>query len=409
MKNMYPKNGRVILHVDMNSFFASVEIAHDPSLKGKPLAIAGNVEERRGIVVTSSYEARAKGVKTTMTVWQARRLCPGLLVMQPNFPRYREASQQIFQIFNSYSSLVQPVSIDEGYLDITDGHEFGSPIEIAKNIQDRILTELHLPCSIGIAPNKFLAKMASDMKKPLGITILRKRDVQPVLWPKNVGTMHGIGKKTEEKLNQIGIQTVGNLAEANDGLLKEAVGVLGIKMKERANGADDRPVDPDAHSDFKSIGNSTTLPEDITDEKQALPVLERLAQSVSRRLRRKSSVSFNIQLVIRYADRKNATRSRKLDNPVWEKEDIVYAARQLWTKHWNGDPVRLLGITAQNLQEKEDAYKQLDLFSYQEDAKKEGLYQVIDQIRTKYGEKEIIKRGYPGTARENRDDGPPEE
>lgn len=163
MDNQYPKNGRVILHVDMNSFYASVEMAYNPALKGKPLAIAGNPEERRGIIVTCSYEARAKGVKTTMPLWEAKRLCPELIVMQPDFEKYRKASLAMFQILARYTSLVQPVSIDEGYIDITESKEFGSPIEIANKIQAQILKELDLPCSIGIAPNKFLAKTASDM------------------------------------------------------------------------------------------------------------------------------------------------------------------------------------------------------------------------------------------------------
>src|SRR5574342_193203 len=216
MKDMYPKNGRVIFHVDMNSFYASVEMAFDPDLKGKAVAIAGNVEERRGIIVTCSYEARKYGVKTTMPLWEAKKLCPQLIVMKPNFERYRAASIGMFDILRQYTEMVEPVSIDEGYLDITESFEFGSPIDIAKSIQKRVLEQLDLPCSIGIAPNKFLAKMASDMKKPLGITVLRKRDIPHKLWPLKVGELHGIGKKTEEKLNKYGIISVKDLAHAAD-------------------------------------------------------------------------------------------------------------------------------------------------------------------------------------------------
>src|SRR5690625_3807346 len=183
MSKWYPKKGRVILHIDMNAFYASVETAHNPSLKGKPLAIAGNRHERNGINVTSSYEAREKGVKTTMPLWQARRLCPELIVLPPNFARYREASRQIFKRLADVTPMIQPVSIDEGYMDITDCAHLGNPLEIAEQIQKRLLKELRLPCSIGIGPNKFLAKMASDMKKPLGITVLRIRDVRQKLWP----------------------------------------------------------------------------------------------------------------------------------------------------------------------------------------------------------------------------------
>lgn len=376
---------RVILHVDMNSFYASVEIALDPELKGKPLAIAGDPKTRHGIVVTSSYEARAKGVKTTMTVGQAKRLCPELIVKPPNFERYRKVSAKIFQLFHEYTDLVQPVSIDEGYLDITECKKAGKPPQIAVEIQQRILNELKLPCSIGIAPNKFLAKMASDMKKPLGITILRKRDVPSMLWPLKVGEMHGIGKKTEEKLNRIGIVTIKDLAKAEEIRLKKAVGINGERMKQRANGIDLRPVDPEAVSEFKSIGNSTTLPADTTDEKVVTSVLERLAESVAKRMDKKEAVAMNVQLMIRYDDRKTITRSRKLEHFISSQEEIFRAARHLWEQHWSGQPIRLLGITAQDLAEKGEAYKQLDLFTYENDARKDMLEETVNDLRRRYG------------------------
>jgi len=389
---MYPKNGKVILHVDMNSFYASVEVAYDPSLQGKPLAIAGNVEERKGIIVTCSYEARAFGVKTTMPLWEAKRKCPNLIVRKPNFERYRRASLAMFDILRTYTDLVEPVSIDEGYMDITGCYEKGSPIEIASSIQETLQKTLLLPCSIGIAPNKFLAKMASDMKKPLGITVLRKRDVPIILWPMPVGEMHGVGSKTAEKLATINIHTIGDLAKGNDIQLKQLLGINGERIKQRANGIDNRLVDPDAISEFKSIGNSTTLPYDSTDEEELLGVIKRLSNSVGARIRRKDMLSNNVQLMIRYSDRKTVTRSRKLDNPIDQDEEIYKAAKRLWTKHWNGEPIRLLGVTAQELVEKQVAFKQLDLFSYEKEAKKEPLLKVIDELKGKYGN-EILSKG----------------
>ncbi|MFS0863432.1 DNA polymerase IV [Fredinandcohnia sp. 179-A 10B2 NHS] len=392
MKEMYPKNGKVILHVDMNSFYASVEIAYDPSLKGKPLAIAGNVEERKGIIITCSYEARAKGVKTTMPLWEAKRKCPDLVVMKPNFERYRKASLAMFDILRSYTDLVEPVSIDEGYLDITECYNVGSPLEIATSIQQNVLKNLLLPCSIGIAPNKFLAKTASDMKKPMGITVLRKRDVQPILWPRVVGEMHGVGAKTAEKLATINIKTIGDLANGNDVQLKHLLGINGERLKQRANGIDNRRVDPDAISDFKSIGNSTTLAHDSTDERELTEVIKRLSTSVGGRIRRKDMLTNNVQLMLRFADRKTVTRSRKLENPIDKDEDIFKAALRLFKIHWNGEPIRLIGVTAQDLLEKNEAYKQLDLFSYEKDAKKEPLLKVLDQLKGKYGET-IVSNG----------------
>ncbi|WP_102274652.1 DNA polymerase IV [Cytobacillus massiliigabonensis] len=391
MKQMYPKNGRVILHVDMNSFYASVEMAYDPSLKGKPLAIAGNPKERRGIIVTCSYEARKFGVRTTMPLWEAKKLCPQLIVKKPNFDRYRAASIGMFEILNQYSSLVEPVSIDEGYVDITESYEFGAPLEIAETIQNQIQRQLDLPCSIGVAPNKFLAKMASDMKKPMGITVLRKRDVPAVLWPLDVEEMHGVGKKTGEKLRTIHIKTIGDLAKANDVQLKSVLGINGPRLKERANGNDRRPVDPDSASEFKSIGNSTTLPRDVSNQQELLHVLEKLAGTVAVRLKRKKVLASSLGITIRFKDRKTITRSRKLQNPIQKEGELFQIAKQLFLKHWSGDSVRLLGITGMDLVEYNEAVKQLDLFSYEKEAKKEPLFETLALLREKFGS-QIIDR-----------------
>ncbi len=393
MKEMYPKNGRVILHVDMNSFYASVEMSLDPNLKGKPLAIAGNPEERRGIVVTCSYEARKFGVKTTMPVWEAKKLCPQLIVMKPHFERYRIASNGMFDILHQYSDLVEPVSIDEGYVDITESFELGSPLEIAEKIQKQLLLQLDLPCSVGIAPNRFLAKMASDMKKPLGITVLRKRDVKKVLWPLAVIEMHGVGTKTAEKLNAHHIFTIEDLARANEIQLKALLGINGIRLKERANGIDPRPVDPEAASEFKSVGNSTTLPSDIVNQHQLLQVLETLTEKVAIRMKRKKVLATSLGITIRYKDRKTITRSKKLANPISQQEDLYKESKIIFLKNWNGDSVRLLGVTGSDLIEKKQAVKQLDLFSYEKDAKKEPLIETLNQLREKYGDNIIDRAG----------------
>ncbi|WP_407408392.1 DNA polymerase IV [Peribacillus sp.] len=392
MKDMYPKNGKVILHVDMNSFYASVEMSYDESLKGKPLAIAGNVEERRGIIVTCSYEARKYEVKTTMPIWQAKKLCPQLIIKKPNFERYRKASLAIFEVLRQYTEIVEPVSIDEGYLDISGCAEWGSPLEIAKSIQERIYNTMDLPCSIGIAPNKFLAKTASDMKKPMGITVLRKRDVPKVLWPLQVVEMHGIGGKTAEKLQTIGIQTIGDLAKANETQLKQLLGINGIRLKERANGMDSRLVDPEAIFDHKSIGNSTTLPKDTTNQRELVGVLEKLSEKVAVRLKNKRLLGQKIGVTIRYKDRRTITRSKMVSNPFFEKTDILDWATELFLKNWNGEAIRLLGVTAYDVIEKESAFKQLDIFSFEEDADKEPLYEVMEHLQNKYGEN-IIKKG----------------
>ncbi len=380
---------RFILHADMNSFYASVESMMDPTLKGKPLAIAGNPEERRGIIVTCSYEARKFGVKTTMPLWQAKKLCPSLIVLRPDFQKYRTMSQKMFQLLREYTELVEPVSIDEGYLDIT--RISMSPIEAAKEIQNRLYHELGLPSSIGIAPNKFLAKMASDMKKPMGITVLRKREIRQILWPMTVGEMHGIGKATEEKLKKYNIHTIGDLAKEDAYSLKHRFGKNGVRMWERANGIDDRPVDPERASEFQSVGNSTTLAEDVSDETELKRVFSVLADSVERRMKGKKVVGQNLQIVIRYGDRKTVTRSKTLENPFHDKSEILEHAWSLFTKHWNGEPVRLLGITAADVIPKEKAYKQMDLFTFEQEKKRDDVNRLISDIQKKFGDHSIIR------------------
>ena len=380
-----PSKRRIIFHIDMNCFYASVEMAYNPSLKGKPLAIAGNPEERKGIIVTSSYEARAKGVKTTMTVWQARKLCPELIIMRPNFNRYRAASREIFKMLAEITPFIQPVSIDEGYMDVTDVIQDATAIQIVQKLQQDILNQLDLPCSIGIAPNKFLAKMASDMQKPLGLTILRKRDIQRKLWPLQVEEMYGVGEKTAQKLHTIQVETIGDLAIKDVYTLKQLLGINGERLQNRANGIDLRPVDPEAIHEFKSIGSSQTLPRDTTDEIEIRQLMHMLTENVERRMKRKKAAGKSVQLMIRYHDRQTITRSKKLQTYIDTKEEILLIANDLWQTHWNGEPIRLLGITVQEVEEKALIGKQLDIFTYENEAKKEGLYSTIQSLSEKYG------------------------
>lgn len=386
MSQWYPKKGRVILHIDMNCFYASVEMSLNPKLKGKPVAIAGNPEERKGIIVTSSYEARDKGVKTTMPLWEARKLCPELIVLPPHFDQYRLASQRMFKILADITPLIEPISIDEGYLDITDCQELGHPIEIANNIQKRILDELDLPCSIGIGPNKFLAKMASDMKKPLGITILRIRDLEHVLWPLPVNEMYGVGKKTAKKLNLIDVKTIGDLAKKDVYDLTQLLGINGERLKNRANGVDPRPVDPDAVNEFKSIGSSQTLPNDTTNEQEIIELMHKLSKNVEQRMKRRDAVGLSVQIMIRYHDRKTVTRSQKLPRYIDEQEDIFQMAYDLFQRHWNNEPIRLLGVTMQDLEVKQNIAQQLDLFTYEKEIEKMKLQSTIDKLTEKYGD-----------------------
>ncbi|RUS47742.1 DNA polymerase IV [Cohnella sp. AR92] len=388
------RRGRIILHMDMNAFYCSVHAAEEPNLyKGKATAVAGSVELRKGIVVTSSYEARARGVRTGMTVRQAQRICPELILIRPDFDLYRRYSRAFLRISNSYTPLVEAVSIDECYMDITGSGQFGTPLEIAEAIQRRVREELNLPCSIGVAPNKLLAKMASDMRKPNAITVLRRRDVPAVLWDKPCQTLFGIGKKTAEKLTRINVMTIGQLANADAKLLQDKFGVYGEWMKRAAHGIDEAPVEPQREA-AKSIGHTTTLPADLTEEEQFKHVLLNLADQTTRRLRKQGMVCSTVSITIRDPDMKTITRAAALDSPTESTDDVYRVACKLMERNWkNGQPVRLLGITLQSLTEKKETPIQLDLFSFEEAPRKEELNKVMDRLRDKYGESAVLTAG----------------
>lgn len=383
--------GRIIFHVDMNSFYASVEQAYNPELKGKPIAIAGDPRERRGIVVTSSYEARAEGVYTTMNVGEARRKCPKLLILPPDFRKYRDASKAMFSILKSYTKIIEPVSIDEGYMDVTEISKEGHPVEIAQEIQRRIKNELDLPCSIGIGPNKFLAKTASDMKKPMGITVLRKREVPMKLWSLPVIEMHGVGESTAKKLASLNIHTIGDLAKVDGRFIREVLGKNGVRLRDRANGEDMREVDPDAIYDTKSVGNSTTLSIDETDINIIEKTFQNLAATVAERLDARKLCGSTISIQIRDNDWHNHSRSKTFRNPKYNKEEIYEEALQLFHNAWDGVPIRLLGITVSNIIHRKQLVEQLSIFNFEEYAKQEPIYELVSKIERKFGKGSIQK------------------
>lgn len=393
----YPRSGRVVLHIDMNAFYCSVHEAAEPELyRGKPLAVAGSVEARKGIVVTSSYPARARGVRTGMTVREATRLCRDLILLKPDFDLYRSYSLAFLRIAESVSPLVEAVSIDECYVDITGSKQFGSPPEIAAELQRRIREELGLPCSIGLAPNKLLAKMASDLKKPNGLTVLRLRDVPKVLWPRPCVELFGIGAKTAAKLERLGIRTLGTLAAADEAFLTAHFGVNGKWLKRAAHGRDDSPVTA-GREQAKSVGHTVTLPEDVTDPAEARRVLLNLADQVTRRLRRKGLIASTVQITIRRPDMKTITRAVTLPAPTDDALAVHRAACSLFEKHWpDRSPARLLGVACQNLRAKDEVPMQLDLFEFREQPKKAELTTVMDRIRDKFGEDAILTAGMLG-------------
>jgi DNA polymerase-4 len=278
-------------------------------------------------------------------------------------------------------------------VDITGSKQFGSPLQIAEELQTRIYNELQLPCSIGIAPNKLLAKMASDMKKPNGLFVLRLRDVQALLWNKPCQMLYGIGAKTADKLKVLGILTIGELASADDLLLSTHFGIMGDVLKQAANGYDDSKVNPESGAS-KSVGHTTTLPANLTDLSAMKKVLLNVADGVGRRLRKQKLMASTVQLTIRDPHMKTITRSVTLEICIDNTEDLYKYACHLLEKNWTkGRAVRLLGITAQNLLFKEDAVVQMDLFEYEKHPRKELLHETIDRLRDKYGEGSIVTAG----------------
>ncbi|MCE7700123.1 MAG: DNA polymerase IV [Methanobacterium paludis] len=379
-------SSRIIFHVDMNSFYASVEVVLHPEWRGKPLAIAGKPEERHGIVVTSSYEARKRGVRTTMTIQEAIRKCPELIVKHPDFGQYRAMSDRLFQFLRGYTALVEKASIDEGYMDMTDHLSGNQVLQIAEEIQHRIKTEFGIPCSIGIAPNKFLAKMASNMKKPMGITILRKRQLSKQMWPLAVDRMHGVGPKTAEQMKKSGIRTIGQLAAAQPEKIEAQYGVYGKRLYEHANGQDDRPVDPGAWDRYKSIGHSVTLPRDSRSMSVISDTIDSLSEKVADKIRKEHIVSYELTVMIRYQDWETVTRQRSVVQPLSSKKEIRNCALHLFQKNWNGKAVRLLGITLSAFKPLGASTKQLDLFTYEQDAEVEPIVRLVEQVNEKFGD-----------------------
>ncbi|WP_341278457.1 DNA polymerase IV [Paenibacillus sp. FSL H8-0537] len=390
----YPAKGRVILHLDMNAFYCSVHEAEEPDkYKDKPTAVAGSVELRKGIIVTCSYTARRLGVKTGMTVREGLRRCPDLILIQPDFHLYRKYSRGFMTIARSYTDMVEAVSIDECYMDITGSKIFGTPLEIASALQERIRTEWQLPSSIGIAPNKLLAKMASDMKKPNGMTVLRLRDVPELLWDKPCGVLFGIGKKTADKLARLNIRTIGQLAQTDERLLIKQFGVVGAWMKGAASGIDHAPVNGEREVN-KSIGHTTTLPKDFIVREDIHRVLLNLSDQTARRLRRQKLMALTVQITVRRPDMSTITRSNTFRSPTHAMEDIFQEACRLFDKHWpEGEPVRLLGVTLQNLSPEMNTAVQLDLFNYEEQPRKEALTKTMDLLRDKFGEDAVLTAG----------------
>lgn len=386
------KKYKIIFHIDLNAFFASCEMAEDESLVNIPLGIGGRRE--RGVLTTANYVARKFGVKSGMNSIEAKRLCPNLLILPVNFDLYHKYSQIFFNLLAEYADVIEKGSIDEGYLDMTDLSEDVNPIEIAEEIQERLYKEHKLPVSIGIAPNMFLAKMASDIKKPLGITVLRKRDIQEKLWPLPIEAMYGIGKKTYPNLKLIGINTIGDLVNYEN--KKKLKLVLGNRMDEfisKAQGNDNRIVDPHRFVEYKSIGNSSTYSVDLHEYQDILEKFIKLTKNVVNRLVKDESIIKTINIQVRYNDFTQINRSKTLDYYTDNFYEIYEVVEKLYDDNQGDLPIRLLGVSLSNLKSNINNFRQINIFQVSKDAtKEEKVINILNNINEIYGSK-IIKKG----------------
>lgn len=386
---------RVIFLVDMNAFFIGCEMARNPGLKGKPAAVAGDPKYRSGIILAANYEARKFGVKTTMVLHEARKLCPDILLVPPDHGYYEKKSREVMAILARYSPVIQQNSIDEAWIDLTGCEAlFGRPVDIARKIMKDIMDELDLWCSVGISDNKFLAKMGSELKKPLGITELWLSDIGRKLWPLPVRDMYGVGKQTGKRLNDMAIFTIGDLAHCEVELLRRAFGKYGDELHQLANGIDPSPVTEHPHHDSRSISRSTTLVKDTTDVEHAANILLRLAEGVGAEARRSGCKGKTVSIAIKYSDFKTITRQKSIA-PTYLTRDIYGTGMELLKENWNVHrPVRLLGIGLGNIDESGD--EQLSLFDVMGDngktpKKTEKLEKAVDAIREKFGSEKISR------------------
>ena len=384
---------RVIFLVDMNAFFISCEMTRNASLVGVPAAVAGDPKKRTGIVLAANYEARSRGVKTAMVLHEALKLCPRLILVPPDHRFYEEKSQEVMGLLAHYTPLLEQNSIDEAWLDMTGGEGlFGKPGEAAGRIMTEIRERLGLWCSIGIAENKFLAKMAAEMKKPLGITELWGDDIPAKLWPLPVKEMYGIGGKTAEKLNRMGIRTIGELAGSDVNRLVKAFGKGGNDILLHAKGIDHSPVLARLADDMKSIGRSTTLPEDLSDLEQAKRVLMALADDIGMTARRHGKKGRTVQITLKYSDFRVVTR-QKIVPATCATREIHQAGCRLLEQNWNGFPaLRLIGISLAGFDEA-GAAAQLSLFEplaeIVKNDRNERIDRAMDAIRSRHGSDSI--------------------
>lgn len=384
---------RVILHCDMNGFFASVELLDYPELRDKPMAVCGDPESRHGIILAKNEIAKRYGIVTAETLWQARKKCPDLQTVPPHHKKYQHYSRLINEIYLQYTDMVEPFSVDESWLDVTASQKlFGNGKQIADKIRHQVKKELGLTLSAGVSFNKIFAKMGSDYKKPDAITVITQENYKNILWPLDIRDLFFVGKATADKLQGIGIHTIGQLAESDRHTVTALLGKQGSIIHDYANGLDQTPVSRfDEREDVKSIGNGSTFRRNLEGIQDIRTAVIALSDTVAVRLRQKKKKAFGVKVDIKDPSLKVISRQQQLDNPTNLAENIADTAVSIIEKSWNlRRPIRMLTVTAINLCP-EDQAQQLSLFSSENFQNETGekMERTMDDIRKKFGRNAI--------------------
>lgn len=393
-----PAPERWIIHCDCNSFFASVELLDHPELRDTPAAVCGDPDSRHGIILAKNEPAKRRGVQTAQTIWQAQALCPGLVLLPPHRDKYRAFYQQINAIYQEYTARVEPFSIDESWLDVTHTWRYyaASPAALADLLRARVRAETGLTISAGVSFNKVFAKLGSDYKKPDATTLLTPENFRDILWPLPVEQMLFVGRRAGQRLHALGIHTIGQLAAADETLLAQGLGKLGVQLRRYARGEDTAAVRRwGEHDPVKSVGNSTTYRRDLVGPADLRTGLAALADEVAGRLRRHGLYAGAVQVTIKDTRLKTIQRQKQLAFSTHLARDLETAAWELVSRSWDmAVPVRLLGVTALGLTTEPFAVQQ-SLFedAPAPDARREALEKSLDAIRAKYG-RHAIAGGY---------------
>ena len=378
---------KIIFHIDLNAFFASCALIKEPYLKDKVFVVGGSSTSRRGVISTASYQARKLGIHSAMNINDAMRIYPKLVIVPTQFSLYQKYSNLFFNYLKKYSEIILQGSIDEGYVDMTEASKKKHPMELAKEIQNGLVTEYGLPCSIGIASTLFLAKMASNMKKPMGITVLRKKDIVEKLFPLPISDMYGIGKKTYPKLESIGINTIGDFTK-----LENKPKILSIMSEQsylsfidHIMGRSSDIIDPKKYAIPKSISNETTLNYNMNDSDVILKIIIELLEYTHERLIKDELVAKTVGIKLKDADFNITNRSFTLNLHTDSFEIFKEAIENLFEDNYHQEPLRLVGVFLSQVVQKRDLKDDFNLFTYQELTKREeSIYQVIKKINEKY-------------------------